>query len=42
MISRICWLSLLMLAGEISLAYGQEAGKVLRITPEHFDFGVVE
>jgi hypothetical protein len=40
--SRICFLSLLMLAGGLSLAYGQEAGKILKLTPEQFDFGVVE
>lgn len=31
-----------MLAGGLSLAYGQEAGKILKITPEQFDFGIVE
>jgi hypothetical protein len=40
--SRICFVGLLMLAGGLSLAYGQEAGKILRITPEQFDFGTVE
>jgi hypothetical protein len=31
-----------MLAGAIFLAYGQEAEKILRVTPEQFDFGIVE
>jgi hypothetical protein len=42
MIARICLFSLLMLAGGVSFACGQEAGATLRITPEQFDFGIVE
>lgn len=42
MFTRVCVSVLLMLAAGSFLAYGQEGGTVLKVTPEQFDFGTVD
>jgi hypothetical protein len=39
---RFCLFCLLMLTGGLFFAYGQEAGAILKIMPEQFDFGTVD
>jgi hypothetical protein len=38
----VCILILIMLVGGIPLACGQDAGRILKISPEQFDFGTVD